>query len=128
EGWSYEAIFSPNGKYLITAQNKDDIMRVWDVVTGQSRILGRQKGKNRVLSFAADGTLMTLSKNGTIRFWNLASARKGAEWIPPDNVVDAVLSPDGRTVATWSWHDPDKEKGVEFWEAATGKPKEGWIA
>jgi RNA polymerase sigma factor (sigma-70 family) len=128
EGWSYEAIFSPDSKTLITAQKKDDILRIWDVVTGQSRILGRHEQEIRTFSFAADGTLLTMSKNGTIRFWDLANAREGAQWTAPENVVDAVLSPDGRTVATWSWHDPDKDKGVEFWDAATGEPKKGWIA
>jgi RNA polymerase sigma factor (sigma-70 family) len=127
EGWSYEAIFSPDSKNLITAQKKGDIVRIWDVVTGQSRILGRHEQEIRTFSFAADGTLMTTSKNGTIRFWDLANAREGAQWTAPENVVGAVLSPDGQTVATWSWHDLDKDKGVEFWDAATGEPKRGWI-
>jgi WD40 repeat protein len=136
-----EAVFSTDGKTLVTAQCRQSpqaipggmmmrleeaLLQVWDVPTGQSRLLGKQPV--RALSFAADGTLITVSRDRTISSWDLAKGREQNQWSYPENVAGTAFSPDGQTVATWSWHNEDKDKGVEFWEATTGKPKKGWIA
>src|SRR5262249_25640741 len=47
---------------------------------------------------------------------------------PARHIVDAVVSPDGRTLVAWSWHNPERDRGVQFFDAATGRPAKGFIA
>jgi WD40 repeat protein len=42
--------------------------------------------------------------------------------------LGAVSSPDGRVLAVWDFHNPEKDKGLEFWDTATGRPAKDWIA
>jgi RNA polymerase sigma factor (sigma-70 family) len=127
EEWWHRAAFSPDGKTLVTAQNSG-IVRAWDVATGQGQLLGRHKREVFSLSFTADGTLVTLSGDQTVRFWDLAAGRERSRLTLPEFTLGAVVAPDGRTVAVWSFHNPELDHGVRFLDAATGRPAEGWIA
>src|SRR5262249_50770390 len=64
----------------------------------------------------------------TARFWDLARGQERARLTLPDHIAYAVTSPDGRTVAAWSWHNPDRDRGLLFLDAATGGPAKGWLA
>jgi RNA polymerase sigma factor (sigma-70 family) len=127
ERWWHRAAFSPDGRTLVTAQYSG-ILRAWDVTTGRGRLLGRHKREIRTLAFTADGTLVSMSMDKTLRFWDLALGRERSCRTLPENVSGAAVSPDGRVVAIWSWSNPELDKGLEFWDAVTGKPAEGWVA
>jgi hypothetical protein len=71
---------------------------------------------------------MTLSPDKTARFWGLRGGRERSRVALPEHVPGGVASPDGRTVATWSFHNEELDKGVQFWDTASGKPAEGWTA
>jgi WD40 repeat protein len=46
----------------------------------------------------------------------------------PEDIVGATVSPDGHTAALWTWHNEDKDKGLQFWNLDSAKPAEGWKA
>jgi RNA polymerase sigma factor (sigma-70 family) len=127
EEWWHRAAFSPDGKTLVTAQNSG-VIRAWDVATGRGRLLGRHKREVFSLSFTADGTLVTLSGDQTVRFWDLAAGRERSQLTLPEFTPGAAVAPDGRTVAVWSFHNPELDHGVRFLDAASGRPAEGWVA
>jgi WD40 repeat protein len=129
-----QAFFSPDSKMLITAQF-DGTLKVWDVATGQSRLVGKHEGQPWSFSFAADGTLLSTSSDPKakgsgriLHFWDLTAGRERARLNLAGVLNGVVLSPDGRTVASWSGHGGDFDKGVQFWDAATGQPTKGWVA
>jgi WD40 repeat protein len=117
--------FSPDSKTLVTAHETGEV-RAWDVATGKDRLLGKQKREAFSLSFSADGTLMGLSWEPVLRFWDLKAGKQHSQIAIPENIVGATVSADGRTVALWTFHNEDKDKGLRFVDAATGKPIPGW--
>jgi WD40 repeat protein len=120
-------IFSPDGKTLVTAE-QSGLLNAWDVVTGESRLLGKHKRDLLSLSFTADGTLVTKSWDPNVYFWDLKAGREQSRKTIPENIVGAVATPNGRTIAVWTWHNEDKDNGLQFWDADAGKPANGWIA
>jgi WD40 repeat protein len=117
--------FSPDSKTLVTAHENGEL-RAWDLTTGKDRLLGKQKREALSLSFSADGTLMTLSWEPVLRFWDLKAGKQRSQIAIPEDIVGATVSADGRTVALWTFHNEDKDKGLRFLEAATGKAIPGW--
>src|SRR5206468_1961106 len=122
-----EAIFSPDSKTLVTTE-EGGILRTWDVATGKGRMLGSHKLPICSMSFAIDGTFMTKGLDQTVRFWDLAKAKEKLQWPVPDDVGWAMLSPDGQSVVTSTWYNQKVDKRIDFFEAATGKPKKGWTS
>jgi RNA polymerase sigma factor (sigma-70 family) len=129
-----QVFFSPDSKTLVTAQF-DGTLRAWDVATGQGRLVGKHEEQPWSLCFAADGTLLSTSpdpdpkgRGRILHLWDLAGGRERARLSLAGVIDEVVLSPDGRTVAAWYGHGGDFDKGVQFWDVATGKPAQGWIA
>lgn len=124
-GWQTGA-FSPDGK-IFAASSARGSLRIWEVATGEGRNLG--KNDNSFLAFTADGKLlMTVGNQGGIDFWDLPAGSKRSHLDFSERFLGAHISPDGRIVAAWSYWKPDRDQGVRFWNAATGKPAKGWIA
>ncbi|HEY7424698.1 MAG TPA: sigma-70 family RNA polymerase sigma factor [Gemmataceae bacterium] len=133
EKWRYQAIFSPDGKTLVTTPTRVDNanLRAWDVGSGKGRLLGRLKRyvNIKTLSFTADSKhVISMSTDRNLRVWDMESGREQSCRKMPDHILGAVVSPDGRLAATWSWHNPERDKGLEFWDIVSGQPAKNWIA
>jgi RNA polymerase sigma factor (sigma-70 family) len=125
EAWQTGA-FSPDSK-IFAASSLNGSLRSWDVATGKGRNLG--KSDNSILSFTVDSkVLMTQSNGGGIHLWDLSSGQERSNLVFSAQFVGAEVSPNGRAVAGWNYWNAEPDKGLQFWDAATGKPAKGWIA
>jgi conflict system STAND superfamily ATPase/WD40 domain-containing protein len=110
-GSVYAAVFSPDGRKLVTA-SFDHTARLWDVTdthhpSALATIAGHA-GAVVPVAFSPDGhTLATASGDRTARLWDITDPhRPGAlsTLTGHTNAVRSVaFSPDGRTVGTASW-------------------------
>jgi RNA polymerase sigma factor (sigma-70 family) len=110
--------FTPDGKALLTgAGYTDDIIRLWDPLTGKARgrWLGHGSGVTG-LAVTPDGKLaVSSSQDRSARVWDVASGKDVRRLGDGKEVVWALeLSPDGKTVATAG-------KAIRLWDLATGK-------
>lgn len=103
------AVFSPDGKHVLTANN-DGMARIWDVKTGkQLQVMAEPSGEplNDVW-FSPDGKrLVTVSNDGTARIWSATTGRLLQTLSDPSHspVYNAAFSHDGRHVVTCSGAD-----------------------
>lgn len=94
------AVFSPDGKHVLTASH-DGTARVWNADgTGEALVL--QGHAEAVLSaaYSPDGShILTTSEDGTARVWGLAEGGKSIELKVGQGFVNAgAFSPDGKSV------------------------------
>jgi RNA polymerase sigma factor (sigma-70 family) len=126
-----QGLFSPDGKTLVTAE-VDGTLRAYDMDTGKGWLVGNHESQARSLAFTADGTLVSSARdpkarngNCLLRFWDVAGGRERARLALPQNTFEAFVSPDGRTIAVCV---ADRYvKGVQFVDAATGTPADGYV-
>lgn len=133
EKWWHRAVFSPDGKTLVTAPNQVDNpnWQAWDVASGKSRFLKRLKKfvSLHTLSITADSKhLISVDNNRNLRVWDLESGREESCRKMPKHIYGAVVSPDGHIAAAWSWHNREWDKGLEFWDLTNGRHAKGWRA
>jgi hypothetical protein len=117
--WAGQALFSPDGRRVVTAGHRDYRTRGWDAGTGEELFAlgGHEEGVRRV-AFSEDGEkIITASYDDTARVWD---ARKGEQLQVlrgHDSDVSVVaFSPDGTKAATGS---PDRTKHI--WNIGSGR-------
>jgi RNA polymerase sigma factor (sigma-70 family) len=129
-----QGLFTPDSKTLVSAE-MNGTLRAWDVATGKGWLVGKHESQAWSLCFAADGTLLSSTwdpkggndGNRILRLWDVPGGRERARLPLPNHTSEAFLSPDGRTVAICLGVPGETQKGVQFLDAATGQPAEGWI-
>jgi WD40 repeat protein/tRNA A-37 threonylcarbamoyl transferase component Bud32 len=129
---SYDALFSPDGKQVLTRGSGPGMARgdpnhvtafLWDAATGRQLLALKDSEANFVgncasLAFRPDGRrILTASSNHTARIWDAIS---GAELLVlrghTGRMNRAVYSPDGKRVITAS-----DDKTARLWDAESGK-------
>jgi WD40 repeat protein len=112
--------FAPDGKTLATAgewkwleergdnpdprEPDDDTIRLWEVQSGQlrARLVGDQKGTT-ALAFSPDGRhLVSGSKDGVVRLWDVSSGARRELRGHAGAVLGVAFAPDGRTLTSAS--------------------------
>ncbi len=111
QGKVWEIGFSPDGRAIVTADDRD--LRLWDTASG--RELARMRGHTEPVfaaRFSPDGTrLATASADGTIRMWDARSGRALATLRGHRGRVEAIAwTPDGRTLLSGG------EDGARLWD------------
>ena len=113
------AVFSPDGKQILTASN-DGTARIWSVSTGkQLQEMSEPSGEElNTAWFSPDGKqVVTASEDGTTRIWSAGTGNLLRVLTEPglSAVNNAVFSPNGHLVVTCSATD------ARIWNAATGQ-------
>ena len=97
--------YSPDGKTIATGGGyRDDIVQLWDAVTGahKTRLRGHTKTVSSV-AYSPDGkTIASGSTDGTVRFWDAATGEHKATFTAHTDIASVVYSSDGKTIATRS--------------------------
>src|SRR5206468_1267142 len=122
----HEIDFSPDGRTVVTTNNKSWVIRLWDATTGKPMPSHVLQGFNNV-HFRPDGKSFLAWHNGRSRDNNPETGKK----------AEYLTTADGRPIGE-TLHVQDKSTGVHFkgkriltvaeagtvrlWDAATGKP------
>ncbi|MCY7284608.1 MAG: caspase family protein, partial [Cyanobacteria bacterium CAN_BIN43] len=123
-----EVMFSPDGKWIISA-HRDQSISIWDAATGQLEDSLPQAGDIKSLQISPDAQfLLSTALNGTTQLWRLKAdptkidstqtfKRHLISTLPHgSNVTQSVFSPKGEWVATASSNGQAK-----LWNTSTGK-------
>jgi WD40 repeat protein len=116
-----EIAYSPDGKYLAVAAS----IGIWlyDMKTYQEvALLTGHIGNVTSVVFSPDSnTLVSGSRDGTVRLWNIATGENHQTPIQIDWVNTVASSPDGNAFASagggWEGFNP----GIHLWNADTGE-------
>ena len=111
---------SANGNQaLLTASAKRAVYR-WDIEADsleELKPIGSQGGLVWSARYGlSDRTLVTVGGNDS-QLWLMDPLRPAMRFSPHGAVADAVISPDGKMIATGSW-----DATAKLWDAQTGKP------
>jgi WD40 repeat protein len=122
-----DAVFSPDGKFVLTIVNVDNpemrgdrAARLWDAATGKP-VGEPMRDEKAVISavFSPDGKLVLTRDDYVPRLWETATGKPVGWPMRHEKAVNSVVfSPDGRLVLTTASND----NAARLWEAATGKP------
>ncbi len=119
--------FSPDGRYALLSNeiarslgSNDEILKLWEVATGELARTFGEKYSNKVnsVAFSPDGHYALLgSNNKALKLWEVATGRlirtfEGHK----SNVNSVAFSPDGRNALSGSW-----DGTLKLWEVATGR-------
>jgi WD40 repeat protein/transcriptional regulator with XRE-family HTH domain len=117
-GWFWYATFSPDGKYLATADG-DGIAHIWDAVTGEERLaLEGHSDEVYHIEFSPDGSrLVTVSPDGLAIIWDALTGEKLRTISEGAVLYWGVFSPDGSRIAIAN-HD---DGWISIWDAFTGE-------
>ncbi|MFO0808242.1 MAG: hypothetical protein U0746_06435 [Gemmataceae bacterium] len=146
-----EVAYSPDGKRLIAVSNPENVIQVWDAVTGRElttiEVLGPNLGPAQV---TADGTTAYAAiadrraerverdgrpfgryiNSGEVRSWDLTTGRPGRVFRPdpPAAPWSTSVSPDGRWLMTTeepsAEGDDRRPLHASLWEVATGRRRQ----
>jgi WD40 repeat protein len=129
--------FSPDGKSLGTIRWDDNVVRLWDAVTGklQRSLAGHQAPSdtgppNTSIIFAPDSkTVATGGADNLVLLWDAATGKQLRRFVGHANPITAVaFSPDDKTLVSASGDASDhKDQSVRLWEVATGKERRRFI-
>ena len=106
---------SPDGKTFVTVDHFYDIVKVWDINTGNTIDLGHI-GLTPI-SFSPDSTMLATGGTRGVKLWDVNTGRNVANIPiePRSSVTHASFSPDDRTLA----YRVSGEKFTRLWDVTT---------
>ncbi|KAF6798278.1 vegetative incompatibility protein het-e-1 [Colletotrichum sojae] len=99
DGTVEDIVFSPDSRTL-ASRSINNTIRLWDTKSGTFRNEFKSgKGNVRRITFSPNGELIAFITNKAIAWWDVATGVSQGELTIPENVRDAVFSPNSRLLA-----------------------------
>jgi len=111
----YAAVFSPDGRYVLAAQESDPI--VWRVDRPE-RFLSQLKGHRgpvNEISIGRDDRMLTAGSDGTVRMWDPAGRQLAVMRGNEDELTTAIFTADGTQVLS-----SGQDGSLRLFDADTG--------
>jgi RNA polymerase sigma factor (sigma-70 family) len=105
----WQFALAPDGKTLVTAAEKNPLIRLWGVESGKViRTVDNGVDPNW-MHFSPDGESLAVGDVKGIQIWNAAIWEKKGQRIPVQGLRQSAWLPDGKTIVTLGsivqWHD-----------------------
>lgn len=111
---------SPDGKTLATGKRDEEGgVKLWDVKTGQVRVIGEDVWEIRAVFFSRDGKLVAAASDTGVHFWNVATGEEmwneGEDELPgsSEHILTAAISPDWSVLASRSKKEDEEREEKE---------------
>jgi WD40 repeat protein len=117
-GAGRDALFSPNGKYLVTGDHTSPTW-VWEVTSGyEVGYAMKHEDSIKAVVFSPDGKyLATVSEDKTTWVWSATNGHQVARLKHGDSMVSSIaFSRDGKYLAAASW-----DGTARVWETTSGR-------
>lgn len=116
-------VFSPGGKSLASASADGRCeIQVWNLQTGQMRVLKGAWSGPRSIAFSPDGRQIAAAdsdrSNPSIRIWDLETGTMRVLGGSTRQITSIVFLADGRELASGSW-----DETVRLWNVRTGEAR-----
>jgi WD40 repeat protein len=118
-GDSNSAVFSPDGRLILSADGHNQLLRLWDAATGtELRSFSGHTGEIKSAAFSRNGELvLSAAWDGTIRIWNAENSHELGRMFAAEGDGWLAFTPDGFFSA--SHRDTDVLAIVRGTEATT---------
>ncbi|HWB11715.1 MAG TPA: M56 family metallopeptidase [Pirellulales bacterium] len=124
------ASFSPDSRRLVTAQEDDNVVRLWDSSSGEllARLTGSQVAVSAV-AFAPDGKRVAAgAEDGSVLVWALDDREQVARWPQQDAPVSSLRwsqQGDRLAIALSSWSNRDSSS-IVVWRPDDARDVQSW--
>jgi hypothetical protein len=109
-------IASPDGNILVTLNDEDRTITLFDQTTGEERAW-RHEWMVCSMAFSPDGKTLVSGGIDGIRLWDVAMDKERGSFVGQgDGIMCVAISPDGKTLASGSLGD-----SLWLWDWASGK-------
>jgi len=116
--WGQAVAFSPDSTTLAVV-GRDKKVHLFDVATGEGRLLGRQDAPLHAVAYTPDGRhLVTGTESGVLAVWPLPTGEPHTVSAGRGSIFDLRVSPAGDRIVTLA-----EMKKLQVWDLATLEPR-----